>query len=228
MDWRWIHPFVVDLPPLLGALSAPLVLFWEITSISEDECGNEVIPFQRHQMSGFACRRAPLQRSSQTRSSSPRETLSFFHQQPESASAQLQAERRMRSVTHLWVIVYTAVHEAAGTSDTWLVHKGDVKASHNLKCTTSCLCVLNVVKYAGDPFNGPIIIKEQPKLLKCPLTVQKRVVRIFESNTSKIRTNILTVLQTGIENFRFWREQNWVLIYDFNIKNMATKLEQNL
>lgn len=37
---------------------------------------------------------APLQHSSQTCSSSPRGTLSFVHLQPESASAQLQAQRR--------------------------------------------------------------------------------------------------------------------------------------
>lgn len=55
-----------------------------------------VNPFHLHQITGFAYRRAPPRRSSQTPSSFPREILSFVRPQPESASAQLRARRRRR------------------------------------------------------------------------------------------------------------------------------------
>lgn len=86
-----MHPIVVKLPPLLGVLSGPLVLL----------CGDYesfrgwVSWWDRvssHQ-SGPAYHHSPLRRSSQTHSSSPRETLSFAHLQPGSASAQLQEQR---------------------------------------------------------------------------------------------------------------------------------------
>lgn len=91
---RRMHPVIVKLPPLLGALSGPLVLFWEIIRIFNGWTSwpNDWT-LHLHQISGFAYHRAPPQRSSQTRSSSLRETLSFSHLQPEPASAQLQAQR---------------------------------------------------------------------------------------------------------------------------------------
>lgn len=98
-----MHPIIVKLPPLLGALSGPLVLFWEIMRIFFSSWMSQLNDWTRpshlHQKSsGFAYHRAPLQRSFQTRSSSPRGTLAFAHLLPESASARLQEWRKMNSL----------------------------------------------------------------------------------------------------------------------------------
>lgn len=93
-----MHPVVVKLPPLLGALSGPFALFWRIRTIFRQM--NELVLGVNPSLSAtdryeeFTYHHDPLQRSSQTHSSSPRETLFSVHPRPEPASARLQAQRR--------------------------------------------------------------------------------------------------------------------------------------